>query len=244
MDNCIKNSKSAPSKIGVWRMFDKIAKRYDFLNRLFSLRRDVAWRKKLARFIPKRQGLNILDLATGTADVLLTIEKQTQNIRIAVGLDMATKMLEIGRRKVRAKGASSKISLLQGDALHIPFKTNHFDAVTMAFGIRNVVKIERCLDEMNKVLKADGRALVLEFSLPENKFFQKVYLLYFRHILPKIGGMLSGDRNAYNYLNKSVESFPYGEAFCRLLEQSGFENVRAIPLTFGIATLYLGDKIY
>ncbi|NIA29683.1 MAG: class I SAM-dependent methyltransferase, partial [Actinobacteria bacterium] len=97
---------------------------------------------------------------------------------------------------------------------------------------------------MNKVLKADGRALVLEFSLPENKFFQKVYLLYFRHILPKIGGMLSGDRNAYNYLNKSVESFPYGEAFCRLLEQSGFENVRAIPLTFGIATLYLGDKIY
>jgi len=237
-----RNNKSAPSKIGVWRMFDKIAKRYDFLNRLLSLRRDVAWRKKLARFIPKRQGLNILDLATGTADVLLTIEKQVQNIHIAIGLDMATGMLEIGRRKVQAKGALSKILLLPGDALHIPVKENHFDVVTMAFGIRNVVKIERCLNEMNKVLKPDGRALVLEFSLPENKFFQKAYLFYFRHVLPEIGGMLSGDRNAYNYLNKSVESFPYGEPFCRLLEQSGFVNVKAMPLTFGIATLYLGDK--
>ncbi len=237
-----KDNKSAPSKIGVWRMFDKIAKRYDFLNHLLSLRRDVAWRKKLARFIPKRQGLNILDLATGTADVLLTIEKQVQNIHVAIGLDMATGMLEIGRRKVRAKSALSKILLLPGDALHIPVKGNHFDVVTMAFGIRNVVKIERCLDEMNKVLKPHGRALVLEFSLPENKFFQKAYLFYFRYILPKIGGMLSGDRNAYNYLNKSVESFPYGEAFCRLLEQSDFVNVKAIPLTFGIATLYLGDK--
>ncbi|NOY58017.1 MAG: class I SAM-dependent methyltransferase, partial [Calditrichaeota bacterium] len=154
-----KDNKSAPSKIGVWRMFDKIAKRYDFLNRLFSLRRDVAWRKKLVRFIPKRQGLNILDLATGTADVLLTIEKQVQNIHTAIGLDMATRMLEIGRRKVQAKGALSKISLLPGDALHIPLKANHFDVVTMAFGIRNVVKIERCLNEMNKVLKPDGRAL-------------------------------------------------------------------------------------
>ncbi|HPG40579.1 MAG TPA: bifunctional demethylmenaquinone methyltransferase/2-methoxy-6-polyprenyl-1,4-benzoquinol methylase UbiE [bacterium] len=233
-------SKSIP-KADNWRMFDRIAARYDLLNRLLSLRCDVAWRKRLARHLPERDGLAILDVATGTADVLLTLCRNGQVSR-AVGVDMAVDMLNIGRRKIAERHLSDRIALLPGNALHLPVQDNRFDAVTIAFGIRNIPKPEYALGEMRRILKPGGRALILEFSLPGNQWIKKMYLFYFRHVLPRIGGMLSGDKAAYSYLNKTVEDFPYGDKFTAMLVKAGFVQVRYYPLTFGIATIYCADK--
>lgn len=231
-----------PSRAEVWRMFDRIAHRYDLLNRLLSLGRDVAWRKSIARNLPERGALRILDLATGTADVLLTIFARNSRVASGIGLDMAQKMLSIGREKIAAAGLSKKLRLLPGDATFLPFRENSFDTVTISFGIRNVLDVSQALQDMQRVLKPDGRALILEFSLPKNRLVRRVYLFYFRNILPRIGGFISGDSYAYRYLNQTVETFPYGQEFCDLMSRAGFRNIRAIPLTFGIASLYLGDK--
>lgn len=231
-----------PSRTEVWRMFDRIAHRYDLLNRLLSLGRDVAWRKSIARNLPEGEGLRILDLATGTADVLLTIFAKRTRVASGIGLDMAQQMLSIGREKIAATGMSQNLRLLPGDATFLPFRENSFDTVTISFGIRNVLDVSQALRDMQRVLKPGGRALILEFSLPENKLVKQVYLFYFRNILPRIGGFISGDSYAYRYLNQTVETFPYGQEFCDLMNRAGFRNVRAIPLTFGIASLYLGDK--
>ncbi len=222
-------------------MFDRISKRYDLLNRLLSLRQDVTWRKKLALHLPAKQNLNILDIATGTADVLLTLNRNGQ-LKKAVGLDMAEKMLELGRLKIKAKNLSGEINLIHGDALFLPVQDNCMDVITIAFGIRNIPNVQKALIEMVRVLKEDGRALILEFSLPGNKLVRHLYLLYFRHFLPGLGGLISGDRNAYGYLNKSVETFPYGKAFAELLKKAGFNKISCRPLTFGIATIYQADK--
>lgn len=234
-------SEHTPSKAASWRMFDRIAARYDLLNRLLSLRCDVAWRKKLARHLPGRQGLTILDVATGTADVLLTL-CSNGNVKQAVGVDMAMDMLNIGRHKTAARHLSDRITLLPGNALHLPALDDRFDAVTIAFGIRNIPDPIRALAEMRRVLNPGGRALVLEFSLPGRQWIRKLYLYYFRNILPRIGGVLSGDQAAYSYLNKTVEDFPYGDEFAAMLVKAGFEKVRYYPLTFGIATIYSADK--
>ncbi len=230
------------SRKKVWLMFDRIAHRYDLLNRLLSMRRDVAWRKKLARHLPQRRPLALLDIATGTADVALTLLRMNSGIIRAVGVDMSEKMLEEGRHKVRKAGLNNKLTLEIGDATALKQADNSFDVTTIAFGIRNVMDPLSGLKEMYRVLKPGGRSLILEFSLPGNKWLRSLYLYYFRHILPRIGAMISGDGYAYNYLNKTVESFPYGDAFCALMTRAGFENVHAYPLTFGIATIYSGDK--
>ncbi|MBN2414058.1 bifunctional demethylmenaquinone methyltransferase/2-methoxy-6-polyprenyl-1,4-benzoquinol methylase UbiE [candidate division KSB1 bacterium] len=222
-------------------MFDRISKRYDLLNRLLSLRQDVTWRKKLALHLPARQNLNLLDIATGTADVLLTLSRNG-TLKKGVGLDRAEKMLELGRLKIKAKELNHKINLIPGDALYLPVQDSCMDVVTIAFGIRNMPDVQKSLKEMYRVLKKDGRALILEFSLPGNKFVRYMYLLYFRYILPGLGGLLSGDSNAYGYLNKSVEKFPYGSAFIELLEKAGFNKISYRPLTLGIATIYQADK--
>ncbi len=233
---------ATPSRENVGKMFDRIAPRYDLLNRLLSLRRDVAWRKKIAEHLPAGENLTVLDLATGTADVLLSLCENNRRVSRGIGVDVAPKMLRIGRDKIAAERLSDRLRLFPADALALPFRENHFDAVTIAFGIRNVLDVSQALREMYRVLRPGGRVLILEFSLPGNKLFRQVYLFYFRYILPRVGGLISGDNSAYRYLNRTVETFPYGEDFLRLLQDSGFEQRRAIPLTGGIATLYRGDK--
>ena len=231
-----------PSRVEVWKMFDRVARRYDLLNRILSLGIDCAWRRKMASFLPAGKDLHVLDLATGTGDQLLFLFQQSNRLKSGIGMDLAEKMLEIGRKKVSTRGLSKAISLRTGNAMDIPSRDNQFDAVTISFGIRNMTDVNKALKEMHRVLKPGGRILILEFSLPGNRFLRSGYLLYLRHILPRIGALFSGDPHAYGYLNKTIETFPRGEAFCRLLEDEGFADAAAQPLTFGIATIYRGDK--
>lgn len=222
-------------------MFDRIAPRYDLLNRMLSFRQDVAWRNRMARHLPAGENLRLLDVATGTADQIFSLLKQAPRIRTAVGVDMSEGMLEVGREKVRQRGLTDRVSLRTGDAAGIPESDATYDAVTISFGIRNVVDVVKALADMRRVLRPGGRVLVLEFSLPGWKPFRAAYLFYLRHVLPVLGGWLSGDREAYRYLNLTVETFPYGAAFCDLMKQAGLVNVQHHPLTFGIATIYQGD---
>jgi demethylmenaquinone methyltransferase/2-methoxy-6-polyprenyl-1,4-benzoquinol methylase len=231
-----------PSRREVWRMFDRIAPRYDLLNRLLSGGLDVWWRRRVADFLPEGSSLVLLDVATGTADQLLTLMGRDARVVRATGIDMAERMLEIGREKAGRRGWSERVHLQTGDATAIPLDAEQFDATTVSFGIRNVVDVPRALSEMRRVLRPGGRVLILEFSLPSFRPFRAVYLFYLRHVLPWLGGLLSGDREAYRYLNVTIESFPYGEAFCRLMREAGLVNVRANPLSLGIATLYQGDR--
>lgn len=237
------NQASAPAgPRDTWRMFDRIAARYDLLNRLLSFRRDVAWRKRLCRHLPDRGGQRVLDLATGTADVLLSLFKNNAKVRSGVGMDPSAKMLALAKDKVEARHLGDKVHMLRSDAACIALEDGTFDAATMAFGIRNVADVGAALREIHRVLKPAGRALILEFSLPEGRCFRALYLFYFRHVLPRAGALVSGDGDAYRYLNASVEEFPYGQAFADLMRAAGFANVEAFPLTHGIATLYQGDK--
>ena len=239
MDTDSKNS--AQHKKNVWRMFDKISHRYDLLNRLLSFRQDVVWRNKLVSFIPQGR-ISVLDLATGTGDVLLTIAKKRKPVHRLVGLDMAQQMLQIGKQKFIHQHISN-FFLIPGDAQLLPFQKNSFDVVTMAFGIRNVSNVSLCLNEIFRITKNNGRILILEFSLPLNGIVKWSYLFYFRYILPKIGGIVSGDYKAYSYLNKTVEVFPHGDAFSQLLISAGFNKAEEFPQTFGIATIYKADKL-
>jgi len=228
-------------KINSWQIFNKIAPRYDFLNRLLSFGQDRIWRRKIACYLPPGDTHKVLDLATGTADVLLMLNKSGR-MGLGVGIDMAWKMLDMGRQKIAKNSAGDRIILWPGDAVRIPFKTDCFDVVTMAFGIRNVKEPVPCLKEIHRVLKSGGRTIILEFSLPHNFLVRGLYLIYFRHILPHIGAAISGDNRAYRYLNKTVETFPFGKAFMKLLSQTGFQAVEAHPLSFGIATIYCAHK--
>lgn len=223
-------------------MFDRIAPTYDLLNRLLSFRRDVAWRKCIERNLPPGGNLTVLDLATGTGDVLLSLMRPGSRIATGVGLDPSAKMLDLAQRKFADAKSASRMTALRGDACDISFSDQSFDAATMAFGIRNVADVPQALREIYRVIRPGGRALILEFSMPQNPLMRAVYLTYFRHILPAIGKLVSGDGEAYRYLNSSVEQFPYGEPFCALMKSAGFESVRALPLSFGIATLYIGER--
>lgn len=236
------NQQVEQTRKNVWVMFNRIAPRYDLLNRLLSLRQDVAWRNKLALFLPQRENLEVLDVATGTGDVLISLVRKSKNISRAVGIDMAERMLEFGRKKISCLRLEDKVKLQKGNATQIMFDESSFDVATIAFGIRNVDNLESGIQNLYRILKKNGRVLILEFSLPENKIFKGMYLFYFRKILPTIGSLISGDSYAYNYLNQSVETFPYGNDFCAILENNGFKNVRFHPLTFGIASIYQGDK--
>jgi demethylmenaquinone methyltransferase/2-methoxy-6-polyprenyl-1,4-benzoquinol methylase len=235
--------KKQPPRIEIWRMFDRIARRYDLLNHLLSLGQDIRWRKKVARFLVNKYDQYILDLATGTGDQLLYLFSCSDRIDRALGTDLALKMLDRGREKVKKRKLDDRIVFEEGDAENIQYPDNTFDAVTISFGIRNVMSVERSLSEMYRVLKPAGRVLILEFSIPQNILMRSIYLFYFRYLLPFIGSVISGDGSAYRYLNETVEGFPYGDAFCQMLRESGFQNVSMYPQTFGIATIYYGDKI-
>ena len=223
----------------IWEMFDRIANRYDLLNRLLSLRNDVKWRKKIACNLSEQDCQKILDIATGTADVLLALFQNSDKPAYGIGVDMAKNMLKIGRNKIKHLG---NIHLFPADALNLPFPSQTFDAVTIAFGIRNIPQFRPALAEMYRVLKPRGKVIILEFSLPQNFVIRTAYLYYFRKILPRIGGLVSGDYQAYRYLNASVEAFPFGCEFAEILRQIGFSAVKVDPLTFGIASVYSGEK--
>lgn len=230
---------SSPSRQNAWKMFDRIASRYDFLNHLLSLGFDIIWRRRVARFLPRVDHLSLLDLACGTGDMLLSL---SQSVDHGVGLDMSSEMLKSAGIKIMKKGRHRRFSLVRADGQSLPFADSSFDVVTIAFGIRNMVDVSDTLKEIHRVLKKKGRALILEFSLPENRFLRRLYLFYFRNILPRIGTTISGDSYAYRYLMETVISFPYGDDFCALMKQAGFENVRANCLTMGIASIYQGDR--
>ena len=227
---------------GVHAMFNTIAPRYDLLNRLLSFRRDTAWRARLVRSLSPHNPRCALDVATGTGDVLLALAGGLASLKHGVGLDMATAMLAVAGEKTGRARHRARLSTLAGDALRIPCADAAFDAVTIAFGIRNVEDVTGALREMHRVLRPGGQLRVLEFSLPANRVVRTCYLLYFRHVLPRVGGVVSGNPQAYRYLNRTVESFPHGEAFCEILRGQAFESVHAAPLTFGVATLYEAEK--
>jgi len=232
----------SPSRQNVGKMFDRIAHRYDLANRVMSMGTDTGWRKRMARDLPDRENLNLLDMATGTGDVLLAMHRMNTRVRSGVGMDVSSNMLAIGRDKIEDRGLAAAFRMVRADATCIGARDDVFDAVTISFGIRNVPDVPKALREMHRVLTPGGRLLILEFSIPGNAIFRPVYMFYLRHILPIIGGLLSGDRAAYRYLNQTIESFPYGEDFCGLMRDAGFREVSATSLTMGIATLYRGDK--
>jgi len=222
-------------------MFNAISPTYDRVNRILSFGLDVHWRKKLLSFLPPGQNLKGLDLATGTCDQLLCLMK-TGKFQYGMGIDLAQEMLAKGKEKVFHFPFAKKVDLKVASALQIPAEDGVFDCVTISFGIRNVESVHNCLKEMLRVLTPGGKGLILEFSLPNKKLVRFLHLLYLRRILPFVGGLVSRKKSAYTYLNQTIESFPYGDAFCREMREVGFQNIKAHPLTFGVATLYVGEK--
>ena len=233
---------AAITKSTSWKMFNDISPRYDLLNHLLSFGLDIHWRRQLSRFISERSHQKVLDLATGTGDVLISLLNNNPRIQSGVGIDLANKMMTVGRTKIAENRLQSRITFRHGDAHHIPFEPDTFDATTIAFGIRNMSDPSRVLREMHRVLNAGGRTLILEFSLPNNPVIRAGHLFYLRHLVPLVGGLFSGHYQAYRYLNQTIETFPYGNDFCQMLLNAGFKNVKAHPLLFGVATIYYGDK--
>ncbi len=240
MQNTSENQLSERKKES-YKIFDDIAGTYDPLNRFLSFGIDVYWRNRMKNELPKKSDLTILDLATGTADVPLILIKNKNVSRIR-GLDMSKNMIAIGKEKIKAKNLQEKITLDIGDGCNLPEENDSWDVTTVSFGIRNFPDCLKGLQEMHRILKPGGQVMVMEFSLPANAFIRAFYLFYFRKVLPFIGNLFSGHGDAYSYLNKTVEDFPYGKEFLNLMDKANFRNTRAITLTFGIATLYIGEK--
>jgi demethylmenaquinone methyltransferase/2-methoxy-6-polyprenyl-1,4-benzoquinol methylase len=221
-------------------MFNSIAGRYDFLNHFLSAGIDFHWRKKTIRILNQRHPKKILDIATGTGDLAIEAVK-LKPLKI-VGIDIAEDMLAIGREKIRKKKLSDLISFETGDCENLRFGDLTFDAVMVAFGVRNFENLQKGLSEMYRVLNENGIAVILEFSKPGQFPVKQIYSFYFRYILPRIGRMVSGNRSAYTYLPESVGSFPSGDNFIQLFSSAGFSDVTCRPLTFGIASVYTGIK--
>jgi demethylmenaquinone methyltransferase / 2-methoxy-6-polyprenyl-1,4-benzoquinol methylase len=221
-------------------MFNSIAGRYDFLNHFLSVGVDYYWRKRLVKILSKDRPSEILDLATGTAD--LAIAAMKVNPEHVTGTDISEAMLAIGNEKILKLGLAEKINLLQADSENLPFENGRFDAAMVAFGVRNYEDLPKGLSEMSRVLKPGGKAIILEFAKPTKAPFKYLFSFYFRFILPLIGRLVSKHSSAYSYLPESVELVPQGKDFLDLMEQNGFRNVKSVSLTFGIAMLYIGTK--
>lgn len=232
--------KSDAKKKQVAEMFDSISSKYDFLNHFLSLGIDIRWRKKAIKMLRDLQPKQILDIATGTGD--FAIESLKLNPEKVVGVDISEGMLNVGRQKMKKKGYSDIIEMQSGDSENLNFEDNSFDAVIVAFGVRNFENLEKGLSEMNRVLRPGGRAVILEFSKPTAFPFKQLYNFYFRWILPKIGKVVSKDNAAYTYLPESVNEFPYGDDFLKILGKTGYKNTQCKPLTLGISSIYVGEK--
>ena len=223
------------------KMFDRISPKYDRLNHLLSFNIDKTWRRKTAKAVAKSQPETILDLATGTADLAIALAKYNPQAHI-IGVDFSEKMLAIGKEKVKKQGLENQIDLHLGDAAALPFEDQSFDAITVAFGVRNFEDLQQGLSEICRVLKPNGQVFILEFSMPEKFPIKQAYQLYFKHILPKIGKHVSKDAWAYSYLPESVERFPKPTTFLQTLNGNGLHEATARSLTWGIATLYTAHK--
>ncbi|MBL7862129.1 MAG: bifunctional demethylmenaquinone methyltransferase/2-methoxy-6-polyprenyl-1,4-benzoquinol methylase UbiE [Cyclobacteriaceae bacterium] len=230
----------AGKKQQVARMFDSISGNYDFLNHFLSLGIDIRWRKKAINLLADGKPKVILDVATGTGD--FAVETLKLNPEQVIGVDISEGMLEVGRKKMKTRGYEHTIDLRLGDSENLPFEENKFDAVIVAFGVRNFENLEKGLSEMHRVLKPGGRMVVLEFSKPRAFPFKQLYNFYFNFILPKIGRLISRDPAAYTYLPESVQAFPDGDDFTSILKRLGFNQTSCKPLTFGISSLYTGIK--
>ena len=226
----------------VREMFDGIAADYDRLNHIMSLDVDKSWRRKALKQIIGPKVRDILDLACGTGDFSVAIARKMPVGAHVTGVDLSEGMLAVMKEKVAAEGLQEKISIRQGDGEELPFADGSFDRVTIAFGIRNFENREKGLREMLRVLRPGGRVVILELSVPQNAFFRWCYNLYFLHILPLIGGKVSGDKAAYRYLPASVLHFPGPREFMETLRECGFSEVEHKAMTFGICRLYSGTR--
>ena len=227
----------------VSKMFDNIAKHYDFLNHFLSLGIDKVWRRKMIAELENVQPQLILDVATGTGDVAINTIKQLNITGLhIIGLDISPEMLNIGKKKIVTEGMSGTIDMIVGDSENLPFENNKFDAITVAYGVRNFENLERGLSEMLRVLKPKGKLVVLEFSQPRVFPFRQLFNFYFKNILPLIGKMTSKDNRAYTYLYESVQAFPDGDNFLKVLEKTGFKNTACKSLTIGISSIYTAFK--
>jgi len=234
-------TESESKKKQVSTMFNRIAPYYDLLNRVLSLGIDTVWRKKAINTLKSDKPQVILDVATGTADVAMETARRLQPERI-IGIDISAQMLEVGQRKIEKRGLDTVIELQEGDSENLPFPDNTFDAVTVAFGVRNFEHLEKGLAEMNRVLKPGGKLVVLEFSKPTLFPFKQLFNGYFKYILPAIGRLTSKDPKAYRYLYESVQAFPDGQDFVHILDKTGYTQNQCKPLTLGICSLYQGRK--
>lgn len=227
-------------KLQITKMFDTISNEYDDLNRLISFGIDIKWRKKVVQIISKKKPKNILDIATGTGDLAINLTK-TDASEI-IGLDISEGMLKVGRKKILKKQLDSTIKMVIGDSENLPYENNSFDAISVAFGVRNFENLEIGLAEILRVLKPKGLLVVLETSVPIKFPFKQGYYIYTKALLPMIGRLFSKDKLAYRYLSESASKFPYGQAFNNILNKIGFINSTAMPQTFGVATIYTATK--
>jgi len=224
----------------VAKMFDTISGEYDGLNRVISFGIDVKWRKKVVKIVDQTNPKSILDIATGTGDLAIALAKT--NADKIIGLDISSGMLDIGKQKILKEKLEKTIDMVLADSENMPFEDNTFDAITVAFGVRNFETLEKGLKEILRVLKPNGIFVILETSVPTKTPFKQGYKLYTKHMLPLIGKMFSKDNNAYTYLSESASVFPYGEALNNILRKTGFINVKDFPQTLGVATIYTSTK--
>lgn len=229
-------------KSQVSKMFNRIASSYDLLNRVTSMGIDVIWRRRAIAELDPEKHRKVLDVATGTADVALEIRRQIPDIEQIIGLDISAEMLVFGREKIARKGWEDQITLVEGDSEDLPFEDNTFDAVTVAFGVRNFEHLAQGLKEIHRVLRPGGKLVVLEFSHPTAFPIKQLFNIYFKYILPAIGRVISKDKKAYQYLYESVQAFLNQEAFLEQLSQLGYKSNKCRSLTFGISSLYTGIK--
>lgn len=226
-------------KTQVEDMFDNIAPKYDLLNHVLSMKIDVLWRNTLVKWMSQDAPKLVLDVATGTGDLAIAIQKGTG--AEIIGLDLSQQMLNVGIEKIKKIQLTEKISMVKGDAENLPFEDNKFDAVSVAFGVRNFENLEKGLVELRRVVKENASVYILEFSKIEG-FLAPFYMFYFKNILPQIGKLVSKDNRAYTYLPDSVNAFPYGEKMKSILESTGFKKVEYKKLSLGIATIYKATK--
>lgn len=228
-------------KEGIRRLFNNIASDYDRLNHILSLNIDKGWRRKAVQEIADKESpVMVLDVACGTGDFTIEIAKAVVNGSEVIGVDISEGMMEIGKKKIMKAGVATEMSVADCEAL--PYDNNTFDRISVGFGVRNFEHLELGLSEMFRVLKPDGKLVILELSLPSKRFIRSCYLLYFQKVLPFIGGLLSGDRGAYEYLRTSVLRFPAPEKFITMLKSVGFDKVEHKSFTFGICRMYVCEK--
>ena len=221
-------------------MFNNISKHYDFLNHFLSLGIDIYWRKRAIKLLKKERPKLILDVATGTGDFAIqALDISPEKI---IGVDISEGMLAVGKNKIRKKKLEEVIELQLGDSEKLLFEDNKFDAVIVAFGVRNFENLDLGLSDMFRVLKPGGTTVIVEFSKPLKFPFKQIYNFYFKYILPTIGKIISKDNAAYTYLPESVQAFPDGEKFLKILDNVGFKNTQCVPLTFGVSSIYIGKK--